>query len=169
MSTSAVRNGPELGAPTDFTFARRTWVHASPIAVYDLIGDVSMIATWSPDASAVSYDDDGPHVGAWFSGHNKRGDKEWITRSQVVEARPGVCFAFVVGGSDDGIVRWTWTLRPEGDGTEVEQRWQILRTDPVLGDNRADVEKLRDHMITSVETTLVSLARWISESLPARV
>jgi hypothetical protein len=76
-----------------------------------------MIATWSPNASDVGYDDGaGPHAGAWFSGRNNKGDKEWTSRSQVVEAQPGARFAFVVGGADDGIVRWTWTLRPEGDG-----------------------------------------------------
>ncbi len=37
----------------------------------------------------------------------------------------------------------------------------------MLGTTRADVETLRDYMITSVETTLVSLTRWISENLPA--
>jgi hypothetical protein len=168
MSTPVVQNGLDLVAPSDFTFARRTWVHACPTTVYDLISDVSMIATWSPDASDVAYDDGaGPHAGAWFSGRNNKGDKEWTSRSQVVEAQPGARFAFVVGGADDGIVRWTWTLRPEGDGTEVRQEWRILRTDPVLGDTRADVETLRDYMITSVETTLVSLARWISENSPS--
>jgi hypothetical protein len=49
----------------------------------------------------------------------------------------------------------------------VRQEWRILRTDPVLGDTRADVERLRDYMITSVETTLGSLARWISENPPS--
>jgi hypothetical protein len=167
MSTPVAPNGLDLIVPSDFTFARRTWVHASPAAVYDLISDVSMIATWSPNASDVAYDDGaGPQAGAWFSGRNSKGGKEWTSRSQVVEARPGAGFAFVVGGADDGIVRWTWTLRPKGDGTEVRQEWRILRADPVLGNTRADVEKLRDYMITSVETTLVSLARWIAESLP---
>jgi uncharacterized protein YndB with AHSA1/START domain len=156
-------------APSEFAFVRGTWVHASPATVYDLISDVSMIATWSPNATDVAYDDgDGPRVGAWFSGRNSKGGKEWTTRSQVVEARPGTGFAFVVGGADDGIVRWAWTLRPEGEGTEVRQEWRILRTDPVLGDTRADVEALRDYMVTSVETTLVSLARWIGENRPPR-
>jgi hypothetical protein len=168
MSTSVTQGGSDLVVPSELTFTRRTWVHASSAAVYDLISDVSMIATWSPNASEVSYDyDAGPHTGAWFSGRNSKGDKEWTSRSQVVEARPGTSFAFVVGGADDGIVRWTWTLRPEGDGTEVQQEWRILRTDPVLGNTRADVETLRDYMIASVETTLMSLARRISENLPS--
>ncbi|UMP06870.1 SRPBCC family protein [Amycolatopsis sp. EV170708-02-1] len=165
MSTRVVQNGPDLGDLSDFTFARRTWVHASPSVVYELISDVSMIATWSPNASDVTYDDGaGPHPGAWFSGRNRKGDREWTARSQVLEARPGAGFAFVVGGVDDGIVRWTWTMRPYGDGTEVSQEWRLLRTDPVLGETRGDVEELRDYMVISVETTLVSLARWVGEN-----
>jgi len=88
--------------------------------------DFSHTTPWIGSAGSggtdVAYDEAaGPHAGAWFSGRNSRGDKEWTSRSQVVEAQPGARFAFVVGGADNGIVRWTWTLHPEGDGTEVRQ------------------------------------------------
>ncbi|MFJ3671437.1 hypothetical protein ACIPSE_33735 [Streptomyces sp. NPDC090106] len=68
-------------------------------------------------------------------------------------------FAFVV----DDLVRWRWTFRAEGAGTVVEQSWQLLRLQPVLGTTREDVEGLRDHMATSAEQTLIALARWVSE------
>ncbi|MBB4680052.1 hypothetical protein [Crossiella cryophila] len=60
-------------------------------------------------------------------------------------------------------MRWTWRLRRIGEGTEVEQEWRLLRADPVLGDTLAELTALRDYMISSVETTLVALAGWISE------
>jgi hypothetical protein len=41
--------------------------------------------------------------------------------------------------------------------------WRLLRTDPVLGTTRADLNALRDYMTNSVETTLISLAKWIAE------
>jgi hypothetical protein len=148
---------------TEFDFTRRTWVDAPPAAVYDLVGDVSMIERWSPSASAVAYDEgDGPRVGAWFSGSNRRGERAWTTRSQVVSADPGVDFAFVVGGAEDGIVRWRWTFHAQGAGTVVAQSWQLLRADPVLGSTRADLVALRDHMAGSVETTLLALAEWVA-------
>ncbi|MCS7479633.1 SRPBCC family protein [Umezawaea endophytica] len=148
---------------TGFAFTRRTWVAAPPAAVYDLVSDVSTIERWSPSASAVAYDaGDGPRVGAWFSGHNRRGEQEWTTRSQVVAAAPGAEFAFVVGGVDEGIVRWRWTFHEDGDGTVVAQSWRLLRHVPALGTTLAEVAELRDHMTASVESTLIALARWIS-------
>jgi len=147
---------------TAFAFTRRTWVDAPPAAVYDLVSDVSTIERWSPSASAVAYDPgDGPRVGARFGGRNRRGDKEWTTRSVVVEAEPGAVFAFVV----DDIVSWRWTFEADGDGTVVTQAWSLLRHDPVLGE---DLAGLRDHMADSVETTLVALARWIAAENHAR-
>ena len=148
---------------TGFAFTRQAWVAAPPTAVYDLVSDVSTIERWSPSAGAVAYDPgDGPRVGAWFSGHNRRGEQEWTTRSQVVAASPGQEFAFVVGGADEGIVRWRWTFREDGDGTVVAQSWQLLRHVPVLGATHAEVAALADHMADSVESTLIALARWIS-------
>jgi len=147
---------------TAFTFTRRAWVAAPPARVYALVSDVAAIGAWSPSASQVAYDDGaGAWVGAWFSGRNRRGDRTWTTRSQVFAAEPGARFGFVVGGTDDGVVRWLWTLTPSGPGTEVEQSWRLLRHDPVLGQTVEELGRLRGHMAGSVETTLVSLARWL--------
>ncbi|MFE3627261.1 SRPBCC family protein [Streptomyces goshikiensis] len=115
----------------DFAFTRRAWV--APTRVYDLVSDVAAIRRWSPNATDVAFDQgDGPRVGAWFSGRNHRDGKQWTTRSQITQADPGTAFTFVVGGAEDGIVRWSWTFQPQGRGTLVRQRWQLLRLDPVL-------------------------------------
>ncbi|MET8629053.1 SRPBCC family protein [Kitasatospora sp. NPDC004669] len=147
-----------------FTFTRRAWVDAPPTRVYDLVSDVSAISRWSPNATDVVFDQGaGPRVGAWFSGRNQKDGRQWTTRSQVVRADPGEAFTFVVGGAEDGIVQWSWTFRPQGRGTLVEQSWQLLRLDPVLGTTRGDLDSLRDYMTNSVEATLISLAQWIAE------
>ncbi|MFD7969578.1 SRPBCC family protein [Streptomyces clavifer] len=110
---------------TPFTFSRRCWVDAAPDSVYRLISDVSLIETWSPSAAAVRYaPGDGPWAGARFSGRNRRDGREWVTDSEVVRADPGVAFAFVVGGAEDGIVRWGWSLHGQGRGSIVRQSWQ---------------------------------------------
>ncbi|MCM2430756.1 SRPBCC family protein [Streptomyces sp. RKAG337] len=158
--TTPYQNTLEHLAPEDFRFSRKAWIAATPPEVYELVSDVSMISAWSPNVSDVRYDDgDGPQAGAWFTGRSRRGDREWTSRSQVVRAEPGDTFAFVV----DGLVRWSWTFRPLGTGTVAEQSWQLLALDPVLGSTRADLEALRAHMADSVETTLVSLGRWVAE------
>lgn len=149
---------------TPFAFTRRAWVPAAPADLYRLVSDVSRIETWSPSASAVSYEPgDGPWVGARFSGRNRRDGHEWVTHSEVVRADPGNGFAFVVGGAEDGIVRWDWHFGEQGRGTTVAQSWRLLRTDPVLGDTREDIEALREHMADSAESTLLALAEWVTE------
>ncbi|MFJ8748820.1 SRPBCC family protein [Streptomyces sp. NPDC102441] len=146
-----------------FTFTRRCWVDLTPDSVYQLISDVSLIDTWSPSASAVSYEPgEGPWVGARFSGRNRRDGREWVTHSEVVQADPGSAFAFVVGGAEQGIVRWDWHFCKQGAGSIVQQTWRLLRTDPVLGDTPEDLHALRDHMANSAEATLLSLAEWIA-------
>ena len=163
MTTEITRpDAPNAIALTGLTFRRRAWVGAVPADLYDLIRDVSRIADWSPNANDVRYDQDaGPWVGAWFSGRNHKGGKEWTTRSQVVVAEPGRCFAFAVGGAQDGIVRWEWTFTAQRGGTVVAQSWQVLRYDPVLGTTRSELEALRDFMADSAESTLLNLAAWI--------
>ena len=165
---SATTNEHDLVEDLDasgFAFTRRAWVDATPARVYDLVSDVSAIGRWSPNATDVTFDQGtGPRVGAWFSGRNQKDGREWTTRSQVVRADPGDAFTFVVGGAEDGIVQWTWTFHPQGRGTLVEQSWQLLRLDPVLGTTRRDLDALRDYMANSVETTLISLAQWIAEA-----
>ncbi|MEU8710422.1 SRPBCC family protein [Streptomyces sp. NPDC048565] len=146
-----------------YAFTRRCWVDATPDSLYRLISDVALIETWSPSAKAVSYaPGDGPWVGARFSGRNSRDGREWVTHSEVVQADPGTEFAFVVGGADDGIVRWSWHFSAQGSGSIAQQSWQLLRTDPVLGDTREDLQALRDHMADSAESTLVALAEWVT-------
>lgn len=147
-----------------FAFTRRCWVDATPDSVYDLISDVSLIETWSPSAGGVSYaPGDGPWAGARFSGRNRRDGREWVTHSEVVRADPGTAFAFVVGGADDGIVRWDWCFHEQGRGSIVQQSWRLLRADPILGDTLQDVRSLRDHMADSAESTLLALAEWIAD------
>ncbi|WP_371494618.1 SRPBCC family protein [Kitasatospora sp. NBC_00374] len=165
-STAAGPRNPLVGLDlTPFTFTRRCWVDLMPDSVYPLIGDVSLIETWSPSASAVSYEPGGgPWVGAWFSGRNRRDGREWVTRSEVVRADPGSAFAFVVGGAEQGIVRWDWHLYEQGTGSIVQQTWRLLRADPVLGDTPEALHALRDHMANSAEATLLSLAEWIAGS-----
>ncbi|MFD9452545.1 SRPBCC family protein [Streptomyces sp. NPDC059985] len=165
MSTATREHDPfaTLNA-ADFAFTRRTWVDDAPARVYDLISDVSAIHRWSTNATDVAFDEDaGPQVGSWFSGLNRRDGKQWTTRSQITQADPASAFAFVVGGAQDGIVRWSWTFRPRGRGTVVQQSWQLLRLDPVLGTTRGDLDTLRDYMADSAESTLISLSQWIAE------
>ncbi|WP_199836105.1 hypothetical protein [Streptomyces sp. TP-A0356] len=107
--------------------------------------------------------DDQPISSAVTEARNHRDGKQWTTRSQITRADPGAAVTFVVGGAEDGIVRWSWTFHPQGRGTVVQQSWQLLRLDPVLGTTRSQLSALRDYMADSAQTTLTSLAQWIAE------
>ena len=106
-------------------------IAADPEAVYAAISDVTRMGEWSGECHRCEWLDgaDGPAVGATFDGHNRNGDKEWVTQGTVVEAEPGRAFAFecsmhgfhyatwgyrieaIDGGSR--VVEWTEDLRPE--------------------------------------------------------
>ncbi|MBO3680179.1 SRPBCC family protein [Streptomyces sp. NEAU-YJ-81] len=164
MSTTTDNDRFEALDAADFAFTRRAWVDAAPARVYELVSDVSAISRWSPNADDVAFEPGaGPWVGAWFGGRNRRNGKEWTTRSQIVRADPGAAFGFVVGGAENGIVRWEWTLTPQGHGTVVQQSWKLLRLDPVLGTTHTDLDTLRRYMTNSVEITLTALAQWLAE------
>ncbi|MGY0071661.1 SRPBCC family protein [Streptomyces sp. QTS137] len=165
MTTTTIGNDPiEALDAADFAFTRRAWVDAAPALVYELVNDVSAISRWSPDADDIAFDPEaGPWTGAWFSGRNRRNDRVWTSRSQIVRAVPGTAFGFVVGGAENDIVHWRWTFTPPGHGTVVQQSWQLLRLDLVLGATHADLDALRRHMAESVEIALTALAQWLAE------
>lgn len=58
--------------------------------MYELVSDVTRTGEWSPICVGCRWDDGGgPHVGARFTGHNRKPDREWSTTSEVVAAEPG--------------------------------------------------------------------------------
>lgn len=107
-----------------FSFSDSVFIEAPPQAVYDVVSDVTRTGEWSPICVGCEWDDaDGPVLGAHFTGHNRKPDREWSTTSEVVEAEPGAAFAWEVAG---GLVRWGYRLAADGDGTRLTETWQFL-------------------------------------------
>ena len=76
-----------------------TVVRRTPGAVWDAVADPRRIASWSPEAHAVSdaAGATGPMpVGTTFAGSNRHGFFRWTTRCVVVESTPAEAFAFDV-------------------------------------------------------------------------
>ena len=108
---------------TEFEFADSLHVAASPQRVYDTVSDVTRTGEWSPICIGCEWDDDGgPRVGARFTGHNRKPEREWSTTSEVVAADPGRAFAWEVNG---GLVRWGYEIEPDGDGTRLTETWEL--------------------------------------------
>src|SRR3954454_4805501 len=105
-----------------FQFADSIVVARPPEEVYEIVADLTRMGELSPVCTACEWEDaTGPVVGAWFTGTNVNGDRQWQTRCRVAVAQPGVEFAFmnhgVVGNDGDiGLIRWGYTFSPVAEG-----------------------------------------------------
>ena len=108
----------------DLRFSDSVVVARSPEQVYALVSDVTRTGEWSPTCTACGWDEGaGPWPGSWFTGRNVTPQRTWDTRSQVVVARPGEEFTWVVGA---GLVRWSYLLEPSDEGTRLTETWEFL-------------------------------------------
>jgi hypothetical protein len=122
-------------------------INGSPEQVYAIVSDVTRIGELSPVCQSGAWDDPAQagKEGAWFTGHNAIGDYTWDTHCKVVAAKPAREFAFINHGpnGDVELVRWGYTLEPQGDATLVTEAWQVLPAYPGFvsaGDPNLDVE-----------------------------
>ena len=108
----------------ELRFSDSVVVARSPEQVYALVSDVTRTGEWSPTCTSCWWDEGaGPWPGSWFTGRNVTPQRTWDTRSQVVVARPGEEFTWVVG---DGLVRWSYLLEPCEEGTRLTETWEFL-------------------------------------------
>jgi hypothetical protein len=107
----------------EYTHAESIHVEADPRTVWDVVSDVTRTGEWSPICVGCEWDPgDGPWVGAHFTGHNVKPDREWQTRSEVVAAEPGRVFRWAVNG---GWVFWGFEMVPDGEGTRLTETWEF--------------------------------------------
>ncbi|MFD6893623.1 SRPBCC family protein [Rhodococcus sp. NPDC060086] len=105
------------------TFESSVVVRATPEEVYAIVSDVTRTGEWSPVCAECWWDSDqGPEVGAFFTGRNVTPDRTWETRSEVVVATPGTEFAWSVG---PGVVRWSYLMEPVDAGTKLTETWEF--------------------------------------------
>jgi len=101
-----------------------------PADVYAVLSDITRMGELSPVCTGGTWDDPAQAgtTGATFTGDNAIGDVTWTTHCRVVTAEPGKEFTFINRGQDGkaDLVRWGYTLEPEGSGTKVTETWQVL-------------------------------------------
>ena len=104
-------------------------VAASPGKAWALVSDITRVGDWGGECVHAEWIDgaDGPVVGARFRGRQVRQGREWISGSVVIEAQPGVSFAWVVGDPQDASATWCYQLAADGFGGT------ILRYRAVMG------------------------------------
>lgn len=115
--------------PTATTGEARIEIDAMPLAVYDLVSDISRMGEWSPECYRCEWLDGATTavVGTKFRGHNRLGKVRWTTDAVVTTADPGQEFAFTTlykDGREETV--WRYRLQQLGAGTELTESYQFL-------------------------------------------
>ena len=109
-------------------------IEARPERVWGLVSDIALMAELSPELQEVAWLDGdpespevtGPAVGRRFTGRNAHPAMgEWETVSTVTECDPPHRFAWAVGDPSHPSASWRFTLKPDGEGTLLEQWYQM--------------------------------------------
>lgn len=140
--------------------AATTHIAAPPEQVWALITDITRMGDWSPETVKADWlgGATGPAVGAKFKGHNKLGIFRWSTTPIVEVADAGREFTFVTtnrGGSKK-YTRWSYTLSPVGDGTDVTESWEELGSLPIIGSLMMN-DKRERQITAGMEQTLARI------------
>jgi len=101
-------------------------IAAPPERVWELASDINISARFSKEFQGADWiDSDGPKEGASFQGRNKRTDvnREWETRSWVVECDAPNVFAWNVNDRDEPSAKWRFELEKIPGGTRLRQRF----------------------------------------------
>src|ERR1700751_1620372 len=106
-------------------------IDAPPERVWDLVSEIALMAELSSELQEVTWLDAGPEmtgpaVGRRFTGRNTHpamGEGETVSR--VTECAPPHRFAWAVGDPAHPSATWRFTLRPDGEGTLLEQWYQM--------------------------------------------
>ncbi len=96
-----------------------TTIAAPPAAVWPLVIDIDLPARFQDEFRGAAWLDDGPALGARFSGRNQRGERSWETTSWVVAYEPERTFGWAVSDPEQPGATWTFHLEPDGAGTRL--------------------------------------------------
>ncbi len=148
---------------SDLTHAESIVIAAAPEAVYDLVSDVTRTGEWSPVCTACWWDEGANgKVGDWFTGRNELPERTWETHCEVIAADRGREFGWLVG---DALVKWVYTLSPEGAGTRLTESWWFLPNgialfhDRFAGDAEAQIAARVQLAHSGIPETLAAIKR----------
>ena len=122
---------------------------ASPERVWEFISDINISARFSKEFQGADWiDSDGPKEGALFQGRNRRTDvnREWETRSWVVECDAPNVFAWNVNDRDEPSAKWRFELEKIPGGTRLRQRFilgqRLSATGTAMVENPEQAEQI---------------------------
>ena len=137
-------------------------IAASPTAVFAALTDITRMGEWSPETVRAEWNDGATEaaVGATFTGHNRNGDKEWVTEATIVELVPDERFFFDCSVRGFVFSKWGYSIEPADGGCVVTEYAQDLRPESAL-EYSAQVSGVSDrltHNRAGMEATLERLA-----------
>ena len=127
--------------------------------VWDLIGDPSRMAEWSPECDRVTWigGASGPALGARFRGHNTRGWRQWTTTGTLIAYEEGHEVAWHVDLFGFAVADWGYRVEDAGNGqTRVTGSFTDRRSSVMaaLGRLARGVSDTPAHNRAGITTTL---------------
>lgn len=143
-------------------------IDATPQQVWDVVTNVERTGEWSPVCRAAWWKEPttGPAEGAWFHGRNESEGKVWETESLVAVANEPTEFTWLVGGD---LVRWSYSLTPDGDGTSLVESWAVLPGGFEMFQNHfgdsatSELDWRRDAALSGIPATLKSIKQIVED------
>ncbi len=90
--------------------------------VWVLVTDLNLPSRYSPEFRGAEWIDDGPSLGARFSGRNAHPSLgEWTTTSWIDRFEPMRSFGWSVSDPDHPSASWWFELEPVGDAVRLRQ------------------------------------------------
>jgi Polyketide cyclase / dehydrase and lipid transport len=107
-------------------------VAAPPRKVWALISDITRVGDWGGECVHAEWigGADGPAVGVRFRGRQVHQGQQWTSVSVVIEAQPGVSFAWAVGDPQYASATWRYQLAADGSGGTILRYRAILGPGP---------------------------------------
>jgi uncharacterized protein YndB with AHSA1/START domain len=104
-------------------------IAADPVAVYQLISDITRMGDWSPETKSCRWVKGArsAEVGARFRGSNRNGWHRWSTTCTVTAAEPGKRFAFNVDVLGMPVATWEYEIAAAEGGCRIIERWTDRR------------------------------------------
>jgi hypothetical protein len=109
---------------------------ASPEAVWAIVGDPTRVGEWSHECGSAEWVDGATTArpGARFRGRNRVGRSRWTRVNEVVRVDAPREFSWRTVPTrlyPDSTI-WTITVEPVATGTRIEQRFEVVKLNPVI-------------------------------------
>jgi uncharacterized protein YndB with AHSA1/START domain len=139
-----------------------TTIAAPPLAVYELVADLSRMGEWSPETTGITWLGGAtePHPGTRFRGANRNGVRRWSTTCTILTAEPGRELSWESRLLGRPVARWCYSFAPDGGGgttlteTSEDRRRAVFRA---LGGIASGVSDRETHNAQSMRVTLERL------------